>query len=255
MSKPLALFVLAHQDDEYAINSRIRYELRNGNDVVCVFLTDGAAKGVASELRNQESTTVLESYGVSKEHLHFLGTALRIGDGTLMRQTDQAAERLHALIEPLRTRVCRIFTLAWEGGHADHDACHLVALDVAGRLGMLDMCREFPVYTGFEAGPLFRVMKPIRNGAHVRKLSFGEGLRSAFQCWRYPSQYRTWAGLFPEAFVRFAVLRREQTAPIERERVRRLPHSGVLLYERMFGVKANDFMKATYVIRERILRY
>jgi LmbE family N-acetylglucosaminyl deacetylase len=40
-----------------------------------------------------------------------------------------------------------VWTLAWEGGHHDHHAAHLVALAFAAGRGA--RCFEVPLYTGF----------------------------------------------------------------------------------------------------------
>src|SRR4029079_13639426 len=84
-----------------------------------------------------------------------------------------------------------IITLAWEGGHQDHDAAHLVALALAIARGV--RCIDFPPYLG-KRRP-YRVLARLCIG-ETRRLSMREIWRRAMLCWRYPSQRRTWLGLW-----------------------------------------------------------
>src|SRR5688572_141948 len=118
-----ALFIFAHQDDEVAIVPRIRREVENGSSVHCFFLTDGSANGASPERRNAESRGVLTSIGVAAENLHFLGSVHQTRDQHL---EDSLEQSLQLILQTIGTQpVHRIYTLAWEGGHPDHDAAHL----------------------------------------------------------------------------------------------------------------------------------
>ena len=255
LSPSIVAFLFAHQDDEYPINARIRFEVNRGAEVFCIYLTDGEGHGVSSAIRNAESINVLTSYGVARSHIIFLGLDRMVHDGELMRHVDEIAARMVELLQPLAPRIEAIFAPAWEGGHPDHDAVHLVALDAANRIGAAGTCWEYPLYNGWGTR-FFRVMKPLeRLGGRKRKLSLSESAKSALQCWRYPSQLRTWAVLFPEALYRWLVLRCEQTARADATWIARRPHEGTLLYERLFNTSHKEFMQLTARIRERILSY
>ena len=204
----------------------------------CAFLTEG------SYVRNQESTAVLTSLGVAPGQIHFLG--IGISDGLLVHHLDLALERL-ASIEA--TDIC---TLAWEGGHQDHDASHLVAAAYAKRRGRLDRCLELPLYRA-SFGPFFRVMSPMGPGWERRTIGLGEGLRIASLAWRYRSQRRTWIGLLPEAFLKLVLLRRELTRRVDVTRLRRWPADGVLFYERRFKFARDRFVEASRSFIERNL--
>jgi hypothetical protein len=70
--------------------------------------------------------------------------------------------------------------------------------------------------------------------------------------WRYPSQRRTWLGLFPELFVQRALRRREVLIPADAEAIRGRPHPGELLYERLFRFPYERFRRgADEVLAER----
>src|ERR1051326_5047535 len=165
------LYVFAHQDDEVAIAPRIARDVASGARVVCAFLTDGGAPAV----RDAESRAVLASLGV--HDVIFVGLPER----TLVEHLEEA---YHALKE---RDAEEIITLAWEGGHQDHDAAHLVALALAKIKGV--RCLECPLYRGY-----FRVLSPLRVSER-RRLTARDVAKRAMLCWRYPSQRRSWLWL------------------------------------------------------------
>jgi LmbE family N-acetylglucosaminyl deacetylase len=213
------LFVFAHQDDEVAIATRIAREVAAGARVVCAFLTDGGAPAV----RDAESRTVLASLGV--EEVIFVG----LPDGKLVEHLEEA----YRAIEHIDAE--EIVTLAWEGGHQDHDAAHLVALALAIARGV--RCLEFPLYHG--KGWPYRVLAPLRGG-EVTRLSMRDAFRRAMLSWRYPSQRRSWLGLWWPLLWRW----NEVVCVASAERVLRPPHEGRLLYERRFRFPRERFFAA-----------
>lgn len=252
---PVVVFLFAHQDDEYPINARIRFEIERGADVICLYLTDGEGHGVSSAVRNAESLRVLTSYGVARTKILFPGVEHAVRDGQLVRHVDSMAQVVKDWLLPVAPRIELIFTPAWEGGHADHDAVHLVGLDVANQIGATGKCWDYSLYNAYGSRHFFRVMRHLeRPGTVKRDLSFSESLRSAFQCWRYPSQLRTWIALFPESLYRWVVLRSELTAKVDASWIAQRPHEGTLLYERLFSTSHEEFMELTLLIRERILK-
>ena len=217
------VFVFAHQDDELATASRIRHARAGGEEVTCVYLTDGASR-VASDIRDAESRRVLESLDV--HDVRFLGSRERIPDGALPEHLDRALELVEGEIEA----VDEVVTLAWEGGHQDHDAAHLVAAVFAARRGV--RCVEMPLYNGHRMpGPFFRVQHPIGGGWRVRRISLREKLANALLARHYRSQRSTWLALLPLALLAPA---RELTRDVDLARAEAPPHRGALLYERRF---------------------
>jgi len=67
--QPSALFLFAHQDDEFGVFQKIMDEQRQGRHVYCAYLTDGAFAGQSSLRRNRESLTVLTKLGVQEEDI------------------------------------------------------------------------------------------------------------------------------------------------------------------------------------------
>jgi LmbE family N-acetylglucosaminyl deacetylase len=217
------LFVFAHQDDELAAAARIRHARASGDEVTCVYLTDGASR-VPSHVRDAESRHVLESLGV--HDVRFLGSRASLPDGALPEHLDRALELLEQEVEATD----EIVTLAWEGGHQDHDAAHLVAAVFAARRGV--RCLEMPLYNGYRVpGPLFRVQHPIGDGWRARRIPLREKLANAFLARHYRSQRSTWLALLPLALLAPA---RELTRDADLRRAEAPPHRGGLLYERRF---------------------
>jgi hypothetical protein len=223
--------------------SRIGHELKRGAAVHCVYLTDGGA------VRDRESHDVLTSLGVMEENIHRIGAEVPIRDGFLVQNLDAALANLEQRMR--NVDVTDLYCLAWEGGHHDHDASHLLAAAFAKRRGRLDRCRELPFYRNW--GPLFRVMSPLDAARpwESRRITFGEGLKISLLAWKYRSQRKSWIGLFPEAFVKLALLRREQTRAVDVARFRRRPHEGRLHYERRFRVPYERFAEAAAPFIER----
>ncbi len=248
------LFLFAHQDDECFIFSRIRYEISMGNEVYCIYLTDGSFYNISSSIRDQESRNVLNDAGVKTENIFFLGSAHDIQDGSLIEEIENAAAL--SLNSINKIGISKLFCLSWEGGHHDHDASHLVALSIGKKLDILDNMFQYSMYNG--AGVpwrFFRVMAPLKeNGKSIsRELPFREAFNNLSLCFKYRSQRKTWTGLFPEALVKFLVFRREVMQAVGIQRTKEKPHKGKLLYERMFDVRFEYFMEKTEDFRNRYI--
>ncbi|HEV8434651.1 MAG TPA: PIG-L family deacetylase [Thermoanaerobaculia bacterium] len=217
------LFVFAHQDDEIAFASRIRLCIARGDRVRCVYLTDGASR-VAASVRNNESRRALATLGVTE--VEFASVA---ADGAL---PDHLEDALAAL-----TPADEIYTLAWEGGHQDHDAAFVVAAAFADRHGI--PCTELPLYNGDHTiGPLFRVNHPIGKGWTSRPITQREKLANVLLTRFYRSQRSTWLALAPLMLLAPAV---EFTRAADLRRVSRPPHQGRLFYERRFRYPYSRF--------------
>ncbi|MDE2481581.1 MAG: PIG-L family deacetylase [bacterium] len=237
------IYVFAHQDDEFAVAAMLARSARHGDEIFCVYLTDGDTRDVVGRTRDDESIAVLATLGVARARIAFIGTDLSIPDGHLVRHLDSAYDGLFTFVERIGLPD-RIYTLAWEGGHQDHDAAHLVVAAVATRLGIASRVRQFPIYHGEGIpAPFFRVLKPLRDlaGVTVEHLGLREAWRNAMLCWSYPSQRRTWLGLFPQAFARLMTTRRLYSAAIDLDRLATRPHAGPLLYERMGRMRYDEF--------------
>ena len=248
-----SLFLLAHQDDEYFVAPRIEREIRAGRTVACIYLTDGRGHGSDAGVRNRESLTYLQARGVPDDAVSFLGTSLEIPDVGLVHHLDRACEGVRGILQGREIEAA--FCPAWEGGHPDHDAAHLVALALGRELGFLGCLREFSLYHGHGTrGRFFRVMELLGPAefSEVMPLPLSEAITTAFSCFHYKSQWRTWAGLFPQCLAHFALKRRLNFGMVDVSRVASRPHPGALLYERWQRMTWEEFSLAAGPFSERL---
>jgi LmbE family N-acetylglucosaminyl deacetylase len=228
---PAALFLFAHQDDEYGVFHAIEDSLRRGRRVACAYLTEGAAG--SGLRRNAESLAVLTAMGVDARDIVFAGDSLGIVDGSLPRHMAAAGRWLHDWLAG-HGQVELICVTAWEGGHHDHDALHFLSAHTAQRLGLIGRLRQYSLYNAWQRkAPWFNVLAPLAANGAVERAAIGWGarLRHLGRLLRYPSQWKTWAGLFP--FVLWHYLRHgsQQLQPVALERLAQRPHAGALYYE------------------------
>jgi len=233
-SNTVALFLFAHQDDEFGVFQAILDELRGGRAVHCAYLTNGNFGGVAPERRNRESLQVLTRLGVPAEHVNFPGCELGIPDGGLPAHLAPCGDWLRRWLRGF-ANIGAIYVLAWEGGHQDHDALHAVSVTIAGEHGLLERVRQFSLYnTAGCAGPLYRVFQPLaRNGPVVQTpILLRNRLRFLRYCTSYRSQTRSWLGLLPFVLLHYLVDGTQQLQPVSLARLREPPHEGPLYYEK-----------------------
>ncbi len=229
--RPVTLFVFAHPDDEFFCVPFIVDAVRSGHIVRCVYLTDGAWGGQSAARRMSESLRVLARYGVDSAEVYFLGESRSIPDGSLHRHLVAAYQAILPLVRPPLTS---IYTMAWEGGHQDHDAAHAMVLQLLREIPTLH-AYQFALYNAFGCPrPWFRVMTPMDVNGPVenRALSMREVADMISNGFRYPSQWKTWAALLPFAAWRLITRRCVSRQRLSSCRIRERPHEGSLLYER-----------------------
>jgi LmbE family N-acetylglucosaminyl deacetylase len=229
-----ALFLFAHQDDEFGVYQRILDARRRGLHVACAYLTDGATGGVTAGRRNAESRAVLARLGVDGGDIAFAGEQLGIGDGRLPLHLERAARWVDAWLGGFDD-IDALHVTAWEGGHHDHDALHALAVLLAERRGLLERTWQYSLYQADGLpGPLFRVLAPLpQNGAPQAWTIPWRDRRSFLRhCLSYPSQRVTWTGLFPFVLLHYLVHGVQTLQPVALERLRERPHAGALYYEK-----------------------
>ena len=251
----LALFVFAHQDDEFAAAPWIVEELAGGADVGCVYLTDGGSR-VSPAVRDGETRRALASLGVDPHNVVFAGApADRIPDGALAARCVGALDALEAAIATRAWVPQRFYAPAFEGGHSDHDAAHVVTAVAAARRGLLDRSWQFALYNAWGVrAPWFAAFRQLPSGAPSRRAKLRGAQRFALValCRYYRSQRRTWMGLLPGALVERLLLGRESVVRFDVRRLAARPHDGPLLYERMFGVSYDRVAEQLRPLVERL---
>lgn len=229
---PIALFLFAHQDDEFGVFARIELERLAGRRIFCVYVTDGAATADPDH-RDAESRAVLRRLGIPANDILFIGRQLAIEDGLLHLSVDVLADWLNAFLSA-HPAIEACFVPAWEGGHPDHDVLHAVAVRLLAARDSLAMVRQYSLYNG-RGCPwlLFRVMSPLPENGPVEKraIAWRDRLRYIRLCLGYPSQWRTWVGLFPLVCLHYLFSSAEQLQRVNSARLSMPPHLGRLYYE------------------------
>lgn len=234
MHESAALFLFAHQDDEFGVFHRIGQCVREGMRVYCAYLTDGAYRRATSSQRNEESLAVLEQLGVQRQHVAFAGAEIGLADGRLPLHLTDA----HAWLRTWLARfpdIDSIHVPAWEGGHQDHDALHALAVVLAHGGGMLERVRQYPLYHAHGCThPMLRALAPLEANGPVSStvIPKSERLRHLRLCLSYSSQRNAWALLFPFVAAHYAVRGTQQLQGVSVDRLVERPHAGSLYYER-----------------------
>lgn len=241
-----ALFLFAHQDDEFGVFAEIARLLEAGDRVSVVYLTSGALDGGPRPDRNAESLDVLGRLGVAASSVHFIGEKLGVPDSKLVEHMPAVLAELAALCHRIGQPEL-LYLLAWEGGHQDHDAAHLIGLALAKSSHCLPQTRQFTLYTGAGlSGPWFKLFAPLAANGEVmaRRMSWTERLRFMRYCFLYPSQAKTWVGLFPFLFLHYVVRGTQLLQPCSLARIHEAAHDGPPLYERRGYCSQEDFFRA-----------
>jgi LmbE family N-acetylglucosaminyl deacetylase len=147
------LVLVAHPDDEAAGCGVL---LQRIHQPIIVFATDGAprdsffwkkfgSRDAYGQVRRDEARQALAVLGI--RHIEFLHGNANGGKGgftdqELFRSLETASEAIKQLIEQYRPAA--LLTLAYEGGHPDHDACSFLGCLIARDLSI--PLWEFPLY-------------------------------------------------------------------------------------------------------------
>ncbi|HET9697702.1 MAG TPA: PIG-L family deacetylase [Terriglobales bacterium] len=216
------LVLVAHPDDEVVGCGILLQRMR---EPIVVFATDGAPRSDYfwkqhgsrenyARIRRNEAEQALNAIGL--HHQHRLCEENLIADQELFLNLECAYNSLSDLVEMEIPDA--ILTLAYEGGHPDHDCCAFLASVVGIRY-------ELPVWEA----PLYHragndlVRQKFLNGAGLPVFASAEELARKRQMFAaYASQAQVVANFTPEfEFVR----------PMHEYDFTCAPHTGVLNYE------------------------
>ena len=234
LSEPVpvtVLVLLAHQDDEFALQPMLIEAVLAGWQVHCAYFTQAPQPALNAQ-RNAESLQVLKSLGLPDSQVHWPGQRLDIVDGRLWQHLPACAAWLQ--LELQRLQPAQLWLPAWEGGHPDHDALHACGVLVSQRLDRLARVRQFPLYNGWQRhAPWFRVLTPLPDNGPVQihPMPWRMRWRCLQRCLSYPSQWRSWLGLLPPVAWHLLVKGRLYSQPVSVARLQQRPHPGRLYYE------------------------
>lgn len=221
------LVLVAHPDDEVIGCGALLGRMRSS---IIVFATDGAprdrsfwtaysSREAYAEVRRQEALLVAKVTGASQVKFLCDTQGNAIVDQELFRNLPSALEDLRHIIADTRPDV--LLTLAYEGGHPDHDCCSFLSSIVGDEFYL--PAWEMPLYHRTPAGEISRQQFLGPGSAEfVYDLSQVEQAKKSAMINLYRSQQ--------SVLKDFTVLR-------ERFRLRRrydysnAPHPGALNYE------------------------
>jgi N-acetylglucosamine malate deacetylase 2 len=222
------LVLIAHPDDETISCGALLQRMR---DPMVVYATDGGPQDAYFwgrygsrekyvELRRNEAKAALHAVGVE----NVLWLADEDGhvfqDQRLFRNLTAAAEALRTMVAENRPQA--ILTLAYEGGHPDHDSCNFLGRQVADEFRIAAW--EAPLY--FRRGDDNVLLQEFHrtNGTEIDLIPTDEeSRRKRAMCEAYVSQKGVVA-IFENNV-------RETFRPMATYDYSRPPHDGVLNYE------------------------
>jgi LmbE family N-acetylglucosaminyl deacetylase len=225
------LVLVAHADDESVAYGALMQKMR---EAVVVIATDGTprdeyfwgrfgSREAYRAVRKEEARRAMQAVGAGRPVL-LAEEDERLEDQRLFLNLNAAWARLEPLMEQVRPEA--IATLAYEGGHPDHDSCSLLAARLGERFAV--PVWETAVYSrqgGVEGGEgELRVQRFLRESGEeaVVEISEGELERKRTMCAEYKSQ-----GDFLQTFD----ARREVVRPQVKYDYSRAPHAGLTNYE------------------------
>lgn len=240
------LFLFPHQDDEVPVFHEIDKLVQSHQPMTIVYLTTGQATTDACERRNQESLRVLERLGVQASQVHFLGAQVGVADGSLHHHLEKLQAAVIDLVKG--AKISNLYMPAWEGGHQDHDAAHVLGLSLANEWDCMAQSHQFPYYHGEGLkGILFKTLSPLpKNGQpKMEKISVLKRIKYLSLLLAYRSQAKTWVGLGPFFVLHYLFKGTQVLQGVSLSRVNEKPHPGPLLYERRLFCTFDRFQLET----------
>lgn len=230
------VYLFAHQDDEIAVLHLVAEAKSRGERLACVYLTNGAWAGVTSGVRNAESAKSLAALGVAPDEMIFLGTTLDVPDGALVEHLDRSFSALIQIADNLQgtsNKVRRFVMHAWEGGHQDHDAVHILGCALARHFGVTEHSRQFPLYRKSDSRWTMGFASPLTaNGAvETFRIPVSRRFKNLRLLANYRSQARVMLKLLPLIIRDYVTSGDQRLQPINAARLYDLPNTQPMLYE------------------------
>ena len=216
------LVLVAHPDDEAVGCGILLQRIRHAT---VVFATNGApqsdffwssygSRENYAAVRAGEARNALHTVGV--KDIHHLGS---FGDQELHSHLNAAYEELCDVLEHTRSEA--ILTLAYEGGHPDHDCCAFLGSELAADYGL--PVWEMPLYHRTERGETQRQTFLAQVGGEKSIHANETELACKLEMFR---KYRSQAKVLREFSAGIECVR-----PLAAYDFSRPPHSGQLNYE------------------------
>jgi len=229
------VYILAHFDDEYAAFPLLLRDRHQEHAPWLLYVADYATPDL-SRRRLGETRRLIASLGLDPERVVHVGAGKGVFDGAVQDGLEIAQAALVSALSTIEP-VERFVIGAWEGGHHDHDACAALTVSLARRANPPIPIDQFSLYNARRLpAPLFRAGAPLPENGPRQKVTLTprEWLSYAAAVWLFPSQAKTWLGLWPVMFANFLLSGGYSYQRLDPDRICQRPHPGPLLYERMF---------------------
>lgn len=243
------VYILAHFDDEYCGLPLIRRRAEAGIDQRFFYVADYPDPELARR-RHAETRALLAHLGVDPAKAVHVGAGAGAMDGSVFRSLPSVFAALSTAVSALGP-VERFGCTAWEGGHMDHDMCALMTSVLARARGV--PVDQMSLYNGKGlVGPLFHGGAPLPENGPVTRIPL---TAAEWSHWMnavrfFPSQTKTWLGLWPAMFWTYATRDGFGYQQLNPGRVDERPHTGSLFYERMFRRSYPEVRAAADAFRE-----
>ncbi len=235
------LLVIAHQDDEVFILSRIKKHLELKDSVFFVWTAASYQKDEEyKNIRIEESLSLMKLLKIPYENIYFLSYP----DSKTHLFMDSMYIDLYKIIKKIRPTI--VYVPAFEGGHIDHDVANVITIRVTKQLKLNTQIFEFPEYSSYNT-PFFLPFKmrafPDTLETHCRELKNNEYnfILDSWDIYRsqhFPLNY--YIGLFSTDKVTFGY---EYIRKIPEYDYYQQPDYGVA-YESFLDVSFEDFKSA-----------
>jgi hypothetical protein len=237
-----AIILLPHQDDEIGILAELE-NIRINHKVIFLFLTSGDIRKNCSPTRDKESLKALNFFDYKSEDIYFLSKNTNARDTKLIFNINKTLCEILRIINIKNVK--KIYYPAWEGGHEDHDACHIIAIGInKAAKNKIDFF-QFPLYNGYKPNLFrFKIFNPIPSPSLWKKtnISLRNRFKLLYVIFFYKSQLKTWIGLYPFFAINILFFSKQYSKEISNFRIISKPHStDILLYERRKRFLYTDF--------------
>jgi LmbE family N-acetylglucosaminyl deacetylase len=241
------LLVVAHQDDEAFIVSRLHQHLKENDTIRIVWTAQSSQLSKEySEMRKIESIKAMSLLGIDSSCCVFLNYV----DGETHNVLQKILDTLQIIISEYKPST--IYIPAFEGGHIDHDIVNFAVATIVKKMNDKPHVIEFPLYSAYSTGgilPYKMRSYPAEALTFVRLVTDKE-FNIVIKVWEvYQSQK------FPFEVYMDIVDGREKVFGYEYLRIlgqydyEKRPWNQNIAYERFLPVKFDEFVKAIKTIK------
>lgn len=143
--KEKILLIIAHQDDDAFIVTRIKDHLDKGDQVMVDWVAKSYQGGEDyGNMRIKEAKRAMNMLGIDSLHYNFLN----FPDSKTYKFIPQIIRKLKVIIQNYQPNV--IYVEAYEMGNIDHDVSHFSTVQSVKELNYKCLIYEFPQYSAYD---------------------------------------------------------------------------------------------------------